>query len=142
MSSSRTLRTPLVAQFLKYGVVGLANTLLSVALIVLGDAIGFWHIAAYAVAYAVGAINGYLVNRRWTFRASAPHSQLAVRYFVVQGGALVASTALVYLLVDLAGLERVLGQLIAIATAVTGGFFANRRWTFSEVQPERETVTA
>ncbi|HEX2016523.1 MAG TPA: GtrA family protein [Solirubrobacteraceae bacterium] len=135
MRSLRPLRSPIVAQFVKYGVVGIVNTLLSVALIVLGDRLGVWHIAAYAVAYGVGAINGYVVNRRWTFQASAPHSRLAVRYFVVQGAALLASTGLVYLLVDVAGMQHVLGQLIAIATAVTGGFFANRWWTFAQEEP-------
>jgi len=128
----RHLQAPVLRQFLKYGVVGAANTLISVLIILLGDVLGLWHIAAYAVAYAVGAVNGYLLNRSWTFNAGSSR-RIAVRYFLVQGVALAGSTALVYLLVDVVGLNNVLGQLIAIAVAVAAGFLANRLWTFAGV---------
>lgn len=127
----RHLRAPSVAQFVKYGIVGVLNTLLSVAIILVGAWIGVWHIAAYAVAYAIGAVNGYLINRSWTFRSGAGHRATATRYFIVQGLALLVSTGLVYLLVDVAGLANVPGQLIAIGVAVVGGFMANRWWTFA-----------
>lgn len=139
------LRHPAVAQFVRYGIVGVGNTLLSVVIILLGAWLGVWHIAAYVVAYAAGAINGYRINRSWTFRAGASHRTLVVRYFVVQGAALVVSTALVYLLVDMAGLDKVLGQLLAVGVAVVGGFMGNRWWTFSHTlgeQPERPAVPA
>ena len=129
------MRHPTVAQFVKYGIVGAGNTLLSVVIILLGAWLGVWHIAAYAVAYGAGAINGYRMNRRWTFRAPTSHRTLVLRYFVVQAVALLASTGLVYLLVDGAGLNKVLGQLLAVGVAVVGGFLANRWWTFADIAP-------
>jgi putative flippase GtrA len=129
------LRHPTVAQFVKYGIVGAGNTLLSVVIILLFAWLGFWHIPAYAIAYGAGAVNGYRMNRSWTFRAGPSHRTLVFRYFVVQGAALVSSTVLVYLLIDVAGLNKILGQLLAVAVAVTGGFVANRWWTFADVAP-------
>jgi putative flippase GtrA len=136
------LRHPTVAQFIKYGIVGAGNTLLSVAVILALGWLGLWHIAAYAIGYGAGAINGYRMNRSWTFRAGPSHRTLVFRYFVVQAIALVASTFLVYLLVDVASLNKILGQLLAVAVAVAGGFLANRWWTFADIPPAAATQPA
>jgi putative flippase GtrA len=136
------LRHPTVRQFVKYAIVGAGNTLLSVAIILLGAWLGVWHIAAYAIAYGAGAINGYRINRSWTFRAGPSHRTLVLRYFVVQAAALVASTGLVYLLVDVSGLNKVIGQLLAVGVAVVGGYLANRWWTFADLAPAPATQRA
>ena len=129
------LRHPTVAQFVKYGIVGAGNTLLSVVIILLGAWLGSGTSRPTRSPTARGAINGYRINRSWTFRAGPSHRTLVLRYFVVQAAALVASTGLVYLLVDVAGLNKILGQLLAVAVAVVGGFLANRWWTFADIAP-------
>lgn len=128
-------RRPAVAQFVKYGIVGMANTALSLAIILVGAWLGVWHIGAYVVAWTAGAANGYRINRSWTFRAGPSHRTLVVRYFVVQAVALVISTGLLYLLADVAGLDKLLAQFVAIAVAVTASFVANRWWTFADTVP-------
>src|SRR5450432_2482615 len=80
------LRAPVVVQFVKFGLVGVSNTLLTFAIYtLLLKVFGVWYLAASAIGFAVGATNGFLLNRRWTFREHVGDSLTPVRWAVVQG---------------------------------------------------------
>ncbi len=125
------LNPALVAQFVKFGIVGISNTLLSFAVYtVLLKVFDIWYLAASAIGFAVGTVNGFLWNRRWTFREHVGDALTPVRWFVVQGCGLVANLALVFLFVQDVGLDKLLGQACATAIVTVFTFFANRAWTF------------
>jgi putative flippase GtrA len=119
------------AQFARFLVVGLGNTVISFVLytaLVLAGA-PYW--AAGALAFCAGAANGYVFNRRWTF--AVPDSAGArARYLVVQLGGLGGTTGLLWTLVS-AGTGRI-GAYAATIPVVTAATFAvNRGWTFAPV---------
>lgn len=125
------LRIPLVAQFLKFGLVGVTNTLLTfVVFMLLVKVFGVWYLAASAIGFFAGALNGFLLNRSWTFRGHAGGSLAAVRWTVVQGCGLLADLGLIYLFVHDAGVSKLIGQALAIGLVVGATFYANRTWTF------------
>jgi putative flippase GtrA len=118
-------------QFVKFGIVGVSNTLLSlVVYTVLLKGFGMWYLAASAIGFAVGTINGFLWNRRWTFKGHVGDSLTPVRWFVVQGFGLLANLGLVFVFVHNAGLDKLLGQVCATGIVVVFTFLANRAWTF------------
>lgn len=122
---------PLAAQFVKFGVVGVSNTLLTfVVYTLLLKVFGVWYLAASAIGFVVGATNGYLWNRRWTFREHVGDALTPVRWFVVQGCGLALNLALVYVFVDDAALDKLVGQACATVVVTVLTFFANRAWTF------------
>src|SRR5581483_2162143 len=122
---------PIAAQFVKFGIVGISNTLLTFAVYtLLLKVFGLWYLAASAIGFAVGAVNGFLLNRRWTFREHVGDALTPVRWFVVQGCGLLLNLGLVYLFVEQVGLDKLLGQAAATAIVVVLTFFANRSWTF------------
>ncbi len=125
------LRMPIVEQFLKFGIVGVSNTLLTfVVFTILVKVVGLWYVAASAVGFVVGACNGFLLNRSWTFRGHSGGSSAALRWTVVQGCGLLADLGLIYLFVTGAGLPKLVGQAFAIVLVVGATFFVNRTWTF------------
>jgi putative flippase GtrA len=125
------LSASLVAQFVKFGIVGVSNTLLAFTVyILLVKVFGVWYIAASAIGFAVGAVNGFLLNRRWTFREHVGDALTPVRWCVVQGCGLLANLGLVFLFVDDVRLDKLVGQAFATAIVVVLTFFANRAWTF------------
>src|SRR6476620_9130512 len=82
-------RTHVALQFLKFSIVGVSNTLLTFAVYtVLLKGFDVWYLAASAIGFAVGATNGFLLNRRWTFRGHVGDALTPVRWAVVQGGGL------------------------------------------------------
>jgi putative flippase GtrA len=130
-ASGTRLSAPIIRQFVKFGIVGVSNTLLSlVVYAVLLKGFGMWYLAASAIGFAVGTVNGFLWNRKWTFRGHVGDALTPVRWFVVQGFGLLANLGLVFLFVHDAGLDELLGQVCATAIVVVFTFIANRAWTF------------
>jgi putative flippase GtrA len=134
--TAQVLGTPLLAQFLKFGLVGISNTLLFLAVYtLLWKVVGLWYVAASAIGFAIGAINGFLWNRAWTFKGHVGDALTPVRWCVVQGCGLLCNAGLLYLLVDGAGMGKLAGQGLTIAVVMVLTFLANRSWTFRARAP-------
>lgn len=114
-------------QLIRYGTVGLSNTVMSAVLYAALVAAGASAVEAASVAFAAGALNGFVWNRRWTF-ARAGRASLAL-YLLVQGSGLGATDLIVWLLAGPAGRLRAYAVAVAVVTLAT--FAANRRWTFA-----------
>jgi putative flippase GtrA len=125
------LNAPMAVQFVKFGIVGVSNTVLSLAVYaVLLKAFGVAYLAASAAAFAVGTVNGFLWNSRWTFREHVGDALTPVRWFVVQGCGLAVNEGLVFVFVHDAGLDKLVGQVCTTAVVTVCTFVANRAWTF------------
>jgi putative flippase GtrA len=97
-----------MARFVRFGVVGVSNTVLTLVAYEILTLLGLADTAASALGFAVGAANGYLLNRSWTFHADGGMAMLA-RYVGVQGlGALLSAAG-----VDLATSDLSLRKLAA-----------------------------
>jgi putative flippase GtrA len=121
----------LIVQFVKFATVGVSNTLITfVVYTVLLKGFGVWYLAASAVGFIAGAINGFLLNRRWTFRGHVGDALTPVRWFIVQGCGLALNEGLLYLYVDQLGLDKLIAQALSIAAVTVSTFLVNRAWTF------------
>jgi putative flippase GtrA len=125
------LAAPVVVQFVKFGIVGVANTLLTFAVYtLLLKVFGVWYLAASAIGFVVGTINSFLLNRRWTFRGHVGDALTPVRWAVVQCCGLGVNEGLLYVFVHQAQVDKLLAQAFATAVVTVTTFFANRAWTF------------
>jgi putative flippase GtrA len=121
----------LVIQFVKFGIVGVSNTLLSLAIYtILLKLFGVWYVAASGIGFTIGAVNGFLLNRRWTFEGHVGDAFTPVRWGVVQGSGLLLDLALIYVCVQDLHLDKLVAQGVATAVVVVITFAANRAWTF------------
>jgi putative flippase GtrA len=128
---ARRVSVPVLVQFVKFGIVGVSNTLLTFAVYtLLLKVFGVWYLAASAIGFIVGAVNGFLLNRRWTFRGHVGDAFTPVRWTVVQGCGLLANLGLVYLFVEEVSLDKLIAQACATAIVTVLTFLANRAWTF------------
>ncbi len=137
----RRLEAATVAQFVKFGIVGVSNTVLSFAVYaLLLKVFGVWYVAASGIGFAVGAVNGFLLNRRWTFKEHVGDALTPVRWGVVQSCGLALNLGLVYMFVDDVGLDKLIGQACATAIVTVLAFFANRAWTFRMHPPVADSA--
>jgi len=123
-------------QFVKFGIVGVSNTLITFAVYtLLLKGFGVWYLAASAIGFVVGAVNGFLWNRRWTFRGHVGDALTPVRWGIVQGCGLGLNLGLLYLLVHGASVDKLLAQAFATVVVTVLTFIANRAWTFRAGPP-------
>jgi putative flippase GtrA len=121
----------MLVQFVKFVIVGVSNTLLAFTIYtVLLKVFGVWYLGASAIGFVAGAVNGFLLNRRWTFAGHVGDSLTPVRWGIVQGCGLVLNEGLLYLFVDGADIEKLLGQALATVIVTVITFLVNRAWTF------------
>src|SRR5213082_3416587 len=100
-ASVRRRGLPVLVQFVKFGIVGISNTLLTFAVYtLLLKVFGVWYLAASAIGFGVGAVNGFLLNRRWTFRGHVGDALTPVRWTIVQGCGLGLNEGLLYAWVE------------------------------------------
>ena len=90
---------------------------------------------AGAVGWGVGAVNGYLLNRAWTFRGAARGAVPAARYVVVQLMGSALNAALVAIAVGHEHLPRVAGELAVLPPVTLLTFVLCRGWVFARAVP-------
>jgi putative flippase GtrA len=117
-------------QFVRFCIVGLSNTALSLVVFVIAVSVGVPYLAASAGAFAVGALNGYTLNRVWTFKAGSFRAQGLARYVLVQGLGLALNVGLLAALVELLDVASIPAQAMVLPAISILTFALNRRWTF------------
>ena len=118
-------------QFARFLFVGAGNTVLSFVAYRLLLALGTPYVMAAALGFSVGAVNGYLFNRRWTF-AARDSARARVVYVAVQAAGAASTSLLVLLFVDGVGVDKVAAYLAAVPPVTVCTFMANRWWTFAD----------
>jgi putative flippase GtrA len=118
-------------KFVRFLVVGLGNTVLSFAAYWLLLEVGTPYVVAAPLGFAVGALNGYIFNSRWTF-AARDTTRARVLYVTIAAAGAVSSSLLVVFFVEGVGFGKVLAYAFAIPPVTVGMFLANRFWTFRE----------
>jgi putative flippase GtrA len=118
------------SQFGRFLVVGVTNTLLSFVVYRSLLLLAAPYLLAAPLAFAVGALNGYILNRRWTFCAR-DCARARARYVLVQASGAASTSLLVLLFADAAATGKVAAYLAAVPPVTVCMFGANRRWTFA-----------
>jgi putative flippase GtrA len=120
----------LAGQALRFVLVGATNTALTLSAYALLVLAGVPSPTAAALGWALGAANGYRLNRGWTFRSALRGLTPAARYVAVQALGAGLDALGVWLAVGDGHLHRLEGE-IAILPAVTLLTFALcRGWVF------------
>jgi len=135
-----------VVQFVKFGVVGVANTVVDwIVFYLLINTIVTLEPAAKAIAFLVAMLNSYIWNTIWTFRKEyksvsgqkGAKTAIFSKFAVVSGigwGLNVAIFSLVLTKINykLFGNEELLALVAASAAATLWNFFANKFWTYKK----------
>jgi putative flippase GtrA len=115
----------------RFLLVGVANTALSFIAYRLLLALDVPYVLAAALGFSVGALNGYIFNRRWTF-AARDTARARVIYVAVQVAGAASTSLLVLLFVEGLGVGEVAAYLAVIPIVTVSTFMANRIWTFAD----------
>ena len=125
----------LVPQLVRFGLVGATNTALTLAAYAVLVALHAPVPLAGAVGWGVGAVNGFLLNRAWTFRGAARGAVPAARYAVVALVGSALNAALLALAVSDEHLPRLAGELAALPPVTLLTFALCRGWVFARAVP-------
>ena len=121
----------IMKQFFKFGVVGISNTLIALAVYYVLIYWGIYYILANVAAFAVSVCNAYFWNSRYVFSKKDDEGiKPFVKTFLAYGGTFLLSTALLFCMVDVLHISQWLAPLINLCITVPLNFLLNKFWTF------------
>jgi dolichol-phosphate mannosyltransferase len=119
-------------QLVRFAIVGGTGFVLNLGVYALCvHALSVPYQAAAVFAWLVAVLNNFVLNRHWTFDASAGRIRFqAIRFFVVSLVAFAFGLLLLTLLVELGGVAKVPAQALAVAASTPLNFLGNKLWSF------------
>lgn len=121
----------LLHQFIRFGLVGIISTLTHVGtLMILVEIFKCPPIPASGIGFILAVIISYVLNYRYTFRASGSHNIYFPRYILVCIVGFAFNTTVMYLTVDLLKWWYMAGQILALFIVPISNFTLNRFWAF------------
>jgi putative flippase GtrA len=122
-----------LVQFIKFGLVGVSNVLISLLVYYLLIALRVHYIPASIAGYLISSLSGYFLNKMWVFKKStASVKGSMVRYYIVYGSSLLINTLVMYLWVDLLNISDKLAPILTLCITVPYNYFLSKIWTFGE----------
>jgi len=118
--------------FLKFVVVGVTNTLGGYAFYAALLVLGVNYALALTLEYVVGIAYGFLLNKRWTFKAQGESAQQAWRFVALYGFIYVLNVTLLMLLVERWALSPYLAQIFILGFLTLLSFVVQKRWIFTK----------
>lgn len=118
-------------QFLKFGLVGVSNTLISLGMYYLLYFVGINYLVANAIGFVVSVLNSYYWNNKYVFKKTQNgHLKPLLKTFLSYGSTFLLSTALLFALVQYVGISEVLAPVICIIITTPINFVINKLWAF------------
>jgi putative flippase GtrA len=119
-------------QFLRFCLVGLANTTITLGLFQLFDMAKMQYLVASVIAYGAGILNGYFWSTRAVFKTKGTAANFT-KFVLVNLVSIGLNLLLMYLFVDVAGVRpKVLAQAFVVPFTFIANFSLNKLWTFSD----------
>ncbi|MGF9963871.1 GtrA family protein [Bacillus rhizoplanae] len=121
-----------MGKFLKFGLVGLFNTAITIITYMILVKLGVYYIAANTIAYLLGVVNSYYWNKNWVFQATNNSLSIFMKFTVVNLIVLGFNTLSLFILVDKFSIHEFIAQIFAIGVGMFINFFLNKTWTFDK----------
>lgn len=88
---------------------------------------------ASGLGYIAGSVVAYLANYFYTFSSTRSHATALGRFYAMVAVGWLITTFMMWGLVDYAGWNKWLGQLVATGACLVWNYLASRTWVFKSV---------
>jgi len=117
-------------QVVRFAIVGVANTLVGLALIYLGKLAGLNDVWANLVGYGICICVSFTLNRRWTFQHDGAARAAFYRYLIVVLCAYLANLGTVLFAIDIISANRYLAQALGVPVYTLVNYFGSKFFAF------------
>jgi putative flippase GtrA len=121
-------------QFFKFGLVGVANTLISYFAYAILTYLGLYYLVSNVIAFAISMVNAFYWNNKHVFKENIENRKVvnsAFRMVVSYAfSGLIVSSALLYIFVDIFGISAYIAPFLGLCITVPLNFILNKFWVF------------
>lgn len=133
----------IIKQFIKFGIVGLSNTLIGYGVYFICIYLGCHYLIANLIGFLVGVLNAYYWSDRFVFKKEDGEFRsivgtLAKTYLAYGSTGLLLSSILLYVYIDKLHISEYIAQLFVLAVTIPLNFVINKYWSFKTKKSDEE----
>jgi putative flippase GtrA len=124
-----------ITQFIKFGVVGLSNTIISYVIYALLVYLHLHYIAASVIAFIISVLNSFFWNNKYVFKKQDEQKRnilhsLLKTYLSYAFTGLVLQNLLLFVFIDIIHISKYIAPLFGLTVTVPLNFILNKLWAF------------
>lgn len=126
-----------IIQFIKFGIVGASNTIISYVTYILLLRVGMYYLIASIISFVVSVLNSYFWNNRYVFKSEEGKERiwwkvLFKTFISYAGTGLVLSNILLILWVEVICIPKELAPLINLVITIPLNYIVNKFWAYKD----------
>lgn len=131
----RITQTPIVSQVIKFGLVGVANTIINYAVYSFCVYLGVHYLLSNILGFIVSVLNAYYWSDRYVFKKKEGEYRGIVKtllktYLSYGSTCLLLASVLLYIYVDKFHISEYIAQLLVLIITIPLNFIINKFWSF------------
>lgn len=124
-------------QFIKFGLVGASNTLISYSIYYFALVAGLHYQLGNLIAYIITVFISFLINGNWVFKKQDNEARgfwiPLLKVYISYGlTSLVLNSILLYIQIDLFGMKEEIAPIINLVITIPLNFLLNKYWAFGK----------
>ena len=120
-------------RFIKFGLVGVLNTAINWIVFIILNMLGMYYIFSNIIAYSLSTLNSYIWNSKWVFKYSGDDvKETTAKFIILNIIGLILNTCILYILVDIIGLNKIVSLIITTVIVMILNYFINKLWVFKK----------
>ena len=129
-------------KFIRFGLVGFSNTTITFGVFyLLSEVLGVNYMLSSLVGYALGVVNSFILNKKWTFADTDKRIlQQLLKFTVVNLVSLGVNLSVLYIGVEVFHLAKTIAQIMAVGFSIVANFIGSRLFVFAEADTSIESI--
>lgn len=120
-----------IKQFIKFGIVGVSNTLISLIIYYVLIYFNINYIIANTVGFLVSVLNSFYWNNKYVFLDRKGNLFKAIiKCYLSYGIVFLLSTLLLYIMVNVLQISEIIAPILNLFVTIPINFILNKLWTF------------
>ena len=119
-------------RIIKFGIIGISNTLINWIIFFLLNLLGVNYIVANIIAYSLATINSYIWNSKWVFKYNNEKLVSSLKFVIVNLVGLILNTIILFILVDMFNINKIISLVMATGVVMIINYISNRLWVFKQ----------
>lgn len=132
-------------QFVKFGLVGVSNTVLHYFIYLACTLAGMQYMLANFMAFTISVVNSFYWNNKYVFKdeSTIKRSLFAtfVKTYISYGmTGIVLNSALLYIEIDIWRMNKLIAPLANLLITIPLNFIINKFWAFKNNEPKKDST--
>lgn len=119
-----------IAQFMKFGIVGISNTAISLVVyyVLLWAGIVYW--IANTISWIISVFNAFYWNNCYVFKNDTHWRKTLVKTYISYGASFIAGFIFLIFFVEICNVSDKIAPLFSLVLSIPLNFIMNKYWTF------------